>query len=254
MAQTCSKATHCQSSCKRGWNYYICSVLCLVAQSCSVLHAHMDCSPSGSSVHEVLQARILEWEAISFSKSEDLQEVKHGKSDHILESQISAHGDYMIYELSIISTIWRNFIVNKKKISNPKYKLIDLQDNNSHNTINVCFKLRLKLPIQNFMRVLSNLLLVTELEIQKFTTYEWMSKHLCKCWPGLNMYSLDTKHENNKPVLNMRSGHSFHWDNPEGWSREGGGRGIQDVYIYTYIHVYTLGGFMLMYGKTNTLL
>ena len=62
------------------------------------------------------------------------------------------------------------------------------------------------------------------------------------------MYSLNTKHENNKPVLNMRSGHSFHWDNPEGWSREGGGRGIQDGE-----HVYNCGGFMLMNGKPNTI-
>ena len=40
-----------------------------------------------------------------------------------------------------------------------------------------------------------------------------------------------------------------HWDDPEGWNREGGGRGIQDGE-----HVYTCGGFMLMYGKTNTIL
>ena len=36
---------------------------------------------------------------------------------------------------------------------------------------------------------------------------------------------------------------------PEGWYREGGGRGVQDGE-----HVYTHGGFMLMYGKTNTIL
>ena len=40
-----------------------------------------------------------------------------------------------------------------------------------------------------------------------------------------------------------------HWDDPEGWYREGGGRGVQDGE-----HVYTHGGFMLMYGKTNTIL
>ena len=40
-----------------------------------------------------------------------------------------------------------------------------------------------------------------------------------------------------------------HWDDPEGWSREGGGRGFQNGK-----HVYTCGGFMLMYGKTNTIL
>ena len=40
-----------------------------------------------------------------------------------------------------------------------------------------------------------------------------------------------------------------HWDDPEGWYREGGGSGVQDGE-----HVYTCGGFMLMYGKTNTIL
>ena len=39
-----------------------------------------------------------------------------------------------------------------------------------------------------------------------------------------------------------------HWDDPVGWYREGGGRGIQDGE-----HMYTPGGFMLMYGKTNTI-
>ena len=41
---------------------------CEVAQSCSTLCDPMDCSPSGSSVHGILQARILEWVAISFSR------------------------------------------------------------------------------------------------------------------------------------------------------------------------------------------
>ena len=40
-----------------------------------------------------------------------------------------------------------------------------------------------------------------------------------------------------------------HWDDPEGWDVEGGGRGLQDGE-----HVYTCGGFMLMYGKTNIIL
>ena len=38
-------------------------------------------------------------------------------------------------------------------------------------------------------------------------------------------------------------------DDPEGWYGEGDGRGVQDGE-----HVYTCGGFMLMYGKTNTIL
>ena len=40
-----------------------------------------------------------------------------------------------------------------------------------------------------------------------------------------------------------------HWDGPEGWDVEGCGRGVQDGE-----HVYTCGGFMLMYGKANTIL
>ena len=40
-----------------------------------------------------------------------------------------------------------------------------------------------------------------------------------------------------------------HWDVPEGWHEEAGGRGVQD-----WEHVYTRGRFMLMYGKTNTIL
>ena len=39
------------------------AVLCLVAQSYSTLCDPMDCSPPGSSVHGILQARILEWVA-----------------------------------------------------------------------------------------------------------------------------------------------------------------------------------------------
>ena len=40
-----------------------------------------------------------------------------------------------------------------------------------------------------------------------------------------------------------------HWDDPEGGYGEGGGSEVQDCK-----HVYTRGGFMLMYGKTNTIL
>ena len=39
-----------------------------VAQSCPTLRHLMDCSPPGSSVHGIFQARVLEWGAIPFSK------------------------------------------------------------------------------------------------------------------------------------------------------------------------------------------
>ena len=40
----------------------------LVTQSCLTLCDPMDCSPPGSSVHGILQARILEWVAIPFPR------------------------------------------------------------------------------------------------------------------------------------------------------------------------------------------
>ena len=42
--------------------------VCLVAQLCLTLCDSMDCSPPGYSVHGILQARILEWGAVSFSR------------------------------------------------------------------------------------------------------------------------------------------------------------------------------------------
>ena len=47
---------------------YICVCECEVAQSCPTLCDPVDCSPPGSSVHGILQARILEWFAMSFSR------------------------------------------------------------------------------------------------------------------------------------------------------------------------------------------
>ena len=45
----------------------LCAVLCLVTHSCPTLCNPMDYSPSGSSVHGILQARILEWVAMPSS-------------------------------------------------------------------------------------------------------------------------------------------------------------------------------------------
>ena len=39
------------------------------------------------------------------------------------------------------------------------------------------------------------------------------------------------------------------WDDPEGWDGEGGEREVQEGE-----HMYKCGGFMSMYGKTNTIL
>ena len=59
-------------------SYYVCVCACvcvcahacvLGAQSCPTLCNPMDRSPPGSSVHGILQAKILEWVAISFSST-----------------------------------------------------------------------------------------------------------------------------------------------------------------------------------------
>ena len=51
------------------FSFIVVHLLCvLVAQSCLTLCHPMDCSPPGSSVHEIFQARILEWVVISFSR------------------------------------------------------------------------------------------------------------------------------------------------------------------------------------------
>ena len=39
-----------------------------------------------------------------------------------------------------------------------------------------------------------------------------------------------------------------HWDDPEGWYGEGGGRRVQEGE-----HMYTCGGFILIFGQTNTI-
>ena len=58
-----------------------------------------------------------------------------------------------------------------------------------------------------------------------------------------------------KPIASPGSMHEtgcsglVHWDDPEGWDGEGGGREVQDgEYMYTH------GRFMSMYGKTTTIL
>ena len=43
-------------------------IVVLVAKSCLTLCNPVDCSPPGSSVHGISQARILEWVAISSSR------------------------------------------------------------------------------------------------------------------------------------------------------------------------------------------
>ena len=55
-------------------------MLLLLGKSCPILRDPMDCSPPSSSVHEILQARILEWIAILLSMKFSMQEYWCGYS------------------------------------------------------------------------------------------------------------------------------------------------------------------------------
>ena len=65
-----------------------CSWFCLVAKSYLTLCDPKDCSPPGSSVHRISQARILEWVAISFSR---------GSSHPRDWAQVSCIGRWILY-------------------------------------------------------------------------------------------------------------------------------------------------------------
>ena len=53
---------------RQAFFHIACELLQFSAQSCLTLCDPMDCSPPGSSVHEISQAKILEWVAFSFSR------------------------------------------------------------------------------------------------------------------------------------------------------------------------------------------
>ena len=78
-----------------------------VAQSCPTLCDPMDCSPPGFSVHGILQARILEWVASSFSRGSsrprDQTQVSHiaGRCFNLWATKPS----------QISTTLWMVFLI-----------------------------------------------------------------------------------------------------------------------------------------------
>ena len=63
-----------------------------VAQSCPTLSDPTDCSPPGSSVHGIFQARVLEWGAIAFSGVPTLGVLKHDSSARFSSVFLEAQG------------------------------------------------------------------------------------------------------------------------------------------------------------------
>ena len=65
----------------------VCVCVCvLAAQSCPTLCDPVDCSPPGSSIHRILQARILECVAISFSRGIFLTEGSNPGLPHCVQT------------------------------------------------------------------------------------------------------------------------------------------------------------------------
>ena len=65
---------------------------------------------------------------------------------------------------------------------------------------------------------------------------------------SIETYILPYVKQITSPVSMHETGCSgpVHWDDPEGWDGEGGGRGVQDGE-----HMYTHGWFMWMYGRNH---
>ena len=87
-----------------------CACMCVkLLQSCPTLCDPMDYSPAGSFVHGTLQARILEWVAVSYSKG------SYQSRDWIHVSNISCIGIqvlYLEYYLgSMVTALYQTFIL-----------------------------------------------------------------------------------------------------------------------------------------------
>ena len=83
-------------------------------------------------------------------------------------------------------------------------------------------------------------------------TLEWVAISFFSAWEnGIETCKISCM----KRVASPGSKHDtgclglVHWDDPEGWYAEGGGRRVQDGE-----HMYTCGGFILIFGKTNTIM
>jgi len=62
-----------------------------VAQSCPTPSDPMDCSPPGSSIHGIFQARVLEWGAIAFSEKVNEEESRRHLLDNKEEKSLPKH-------------------------------------------------------------------------------------------------------------------------------------------------------------------
>ena len=76
-----------------------------VAQSCPTLSDAMDCSPPGSSVHGIFQARVREWSAVVFSiwNNELVQNWERWTSGYILSPCLfNLYAEYIMRNAGLV--------------------------------------------------------------------------------------------------------------------------------------------------------
>ena len=79
-----------------------------VAQSCRTLSDPMDCSPPGSSIHGIFQARVPEWDAIAFSGERDELCKKKNFLSRVKQSLVLKTLYYIIAVLLVFPVMTRN--------------------------------------------------------------------------------------------------------------------------------------------------
>ena len=93
--------------------------VCLFTQLCSILCDPIDCSPPGSSVHRIFQARILEWVATSSSRGSSpsrdqkpcLLQPQHWQAESLLLARPGkpALGDVKAHRYLLLTALPRNY-------------------------------------------------------------------------------------------------------------------------------------------------
>ena len=91
-----------------------------VAQSCLTLSDPMDCSPPGSSVHGIFQARVLEWGAIAFS-----EEFKPNSQHRLLYFLIQAYDFQKMGTTGYVGSILNCFYLPDVEPLRESFKLFE---------------------------------------------------------------------------------------------------------------------------------
>ena len=85
-------------------------VLCLVTQSCLTLCNHVDCYLPGSSVHGILQARILQWVVIPFSRGSSQPRDRKPRSSSLQVASLPSEPPGKPLTERIISNLCTHFL------------------------------------------------------------------------------------------------------------------------------------------------